>query len=111
MFVGLEWEEFTRFVKTRWLCLEKCSDKAPRKYPALRLLFQSGTGESSKEDRGYEADGVGAGNSLAFRFARLNKDFNNPLTEFSISFYTSALTIFTHFNLFLQRSDPLAHSI
>ena len=46
-FVGLEWEEFTRFIRTRWLCLEKCCDKELKKYPALRSMFQSRTGESS----------------------------------------------------------------
>ena len=29
-FVGLEWEEMSLFVKTRWLFLERCCDKEQR---------------------------------------------------------------------------------
>jgi hypothetical protein len=39
------------------------------------------------------------------------KAYEDPLTEVHISFFTTALPLFTMFNLFLQRSDPLAHKI
>jgi hypothetical protein len=39
------------------------------------------------------------------------KAYEDPLMEVHISFFTAALPLFTMFNLFLQRSDPLAHKI
>ena len=40
-FVGCEWENFTRFVSTRWLSLEICCDKELKKYEALKSMFLS----------------------------------------------------------------------
>ena len=45
------------------------------------------------------------------RFARLKASFQDPLTEVYVYFYTSALPVFTSYNMFLQRSDPLAHRV
>ena len=42
---------------------------------------------------------------------RLKKAFTDPLTEVYISFFTTALPLFTPYNLFLQRSDPQAHNV
>ena len=39
-FLALEWEEMSRFVKIRWLCLTRCCDKEQQKYPALQALLQ-----------------------------------------------------------------------
>ena len=105
-FVGLEWEDMSRFAKTRWLCLEKCCDKELRKYPAFKSMFESRTGESSKQDRGDET-----GNQIKSKFERLKKAFADPLTEVHISFFTAVLPLFTHFNSFFQRSDPQAHNV
>ena len=49
--------------------------------------------------------------SIKKRFKHLKKAFADPLTEVYISFFTSALPLFTHYNLFLQRSDPQAHNL
>ena len=38
-FVGCEWENFTRFVSTRWLSLETCCDKEFKKFEALKSMF------------------------------------------------------------------------
>ena len=40
-FVGCEWENFTRFVSTSWLCLEVCCDTDLKKYKALNSMFCS----------------------------------------------------------------------
>ena len=40
-FVGCEWENFTRFVSTRWLSLETCCDKEFKKIEALKSMFIS----------------------------------------------------------------------
>ena len=107
-FVGLEWEEMSRFVKTRWLCLERCCDKEQQKYPALKSLFTSRTESSLRQDKRNEEDDE---KSTRKRFKRLKKAFADPLTEVYISFFTSALPLFTHCNLFLQQSDPQAHNV
>ena len=45
------------------------------------------------------------------RFKRLSNDFADPLTEVHVAFFTAALPIFTNYNKFLQRNDPLPHKI
>ena len=40
-FNGCEWENFMRFVSTRWLSLKICCDKKLTKYEALKLMFLS----------------------------------------------------------------------
>ena len=45
------------------------------------------------------------------RFSRLKKFFKDPLTEMHLSFYSSCLHLFTTYNKFLQRLDPLAHKV
>ena len=107
-FVGIEWEEMSRFVNTRWHCLERCCDKEQRKYPALKSLFTSRTESSLRQDKGNEEDDE---KSTKKRFKRLKETFADPLTEVYISFFTSTLLLFTHYNLFLLRSDPQAHNV
>lgn len=41
------------------------------------------------------------------RFQRLNALFSMPMTEVHLLFYQSVLQVFVHFNMFLQREDPL----
>lgn len=105
-FVGVDWDEMSRFVPTRWLCLERCCEKENKKFQALVSLFTSRVADSSKEDRGTEDS-----TSMKTRFRRLKKDFQDPLAEVHLQFYTSALAIFTRFNRFLQRSDPQGHKV
>ena len=45
------------------------------------------------------------------RFKRLSNDFADPSTEVHIAFFTAALPIFTNYNKFLQRNDPLPHKV
>ena len=37
--------------------------------------------------------------------------YEDPLTEVHLLFYTACLPLFTNYNLFLQRGDPLAHKV
>ena len=97
-----------RFVKTRWLCPEGCCDKEQQKCPALKSLFTSRTGSNLRQDKGNEEDDE---KSTEKRFKRLKKAITGPLIEVYISVFTSALLLFTHYNLFLQRSDPQAHNV
>ena len=41
------------------------------------------------------------------RFKRLHALFSKPMTEVHLLFYQSVLQVFIHFNMFLQREDPL----
>lgn len=41
------------------------------------------------------------------RFTRLYSAFSKPMTEICLLFYEAVLQTFVHFNLFLQREDPL----
>lgn len=41
------------------------------------------------------------------RFQRLHVLFSKSMTEIHLLFYQSVLQLFIHFNMFLQREDPL----
>ena len=97
-----------RFAKTRWFCLERRCDKEQQKYPALKSLLTSRTESTLRQDKGNEEDDE---KSTEKRFKRLKKVFADPLTKAYISFFTSALPIFTHYNLFLQQSNPQALNV
>ena len=45
------------------------------------------------------------------RCSRLRKAFEDPLTPIHLSFFSSALNVFTTYNKFLQRSDPLLYKV
>ena len=45
------------------------------------------------------------------RFSRLQKVYENPTSDVYLQFYANALPLFTTYNKFLQRSDPLAHKV
>ena len=68
----------------------------------------SRTVSSLRQDKGNKEDNE---KSTKKRFKRLKKAFADPFTEVYISFFMSAPPLFTHYNLFLQRSDPQAHHV
>ena len=45
------------------------------------------------------------------RYSRLSKAFEDPLTPIHLSFFSFALNVFTTYNKFLQRSDPLSYKV
>ena len=45
------------------------------------------------------------GKTVESQCKRLRKAFDDPVLELHLSFYTSTLPIFTHYNLFLQRQS------
>lgn len=108
-FVELDWDNFVRYVKTRWLSLEQCCNKEVKKLPALKSMFLSRV-EKETIDKG-NSDEQEDGKSLSTKFKRLKSSYESPLIEAHLLFYTSALPLFTHYNLFLQRGDPLAHKV
>ena len=54
-FIGQEWEHMSRFAQTLWLSLENCCHKEFKKFPSLKSLFQSKTGNSLGIGRGKTA--------------------------------------------------------
>ena len=72
-------------------------------------MFESRTKDCSNEDNGNDDEDVT--DNGGSRFRRLKSAFQNPLTEVHVAFYTAALPLFTHYNLFLQRSDPFADKV
>ena len=45
--VDKEWENFARYLTTRWLSLEKCCDKELKKIAPLKSMFADRIRESS----------------------------------------------------------------
>ena len=59
-------------------------------------------------DRGNSNKTDASGRKHSTKFKRLKDVYEDHLTEVHLSFYVSALSIFTNYNLFLQRGDSLA---
>ena len=45
------------------------------------------------------------------RCSKLREAFEDPLMLIDLSFFSSALNVFTTYNKFLQRSDPLSYKV
>ena len=71
-------------------------------------MFESRPNDSNKEDTGDEEESK---KSAGTRFKRLKNAFADPMTEAYLEFFSSVLPLFTSYNLFLQRSDPLSHLV
>lgn len=89
-FRDTEYEEVVKYISVRRLCLERCLDKELNKYVALTSNFFF--------EQEHEA-----------RFQRLSAAFSEPMTEVYLMFFQSAITMFSNFNRFLQREDPLIY--
>ena len=48
---------------------------------------------------------------LTTKFKHLQSAYKDPKTEVQLYFCTSVLPLFTNYNLFLQRRDPLTHKV
>ena len=91
-FCDVTYREIVKHVSTRWLSLSTAVERTIKLYDSLRSYFLS-------EDD-HQA-----------RFRRLSSLFEKPLTEAYLYFYQSSLSVFTEFNLFLQREDPCIHLV
>ena len=72
-FSNIDWENFTRYVKTRWLSLEKCVSK--EKFDGLKSMFLSrvegeviANGKSSFNENGI---------NMSTKFGRLKKVYKD----------------------------------
>ena len=79
------------------------------KFPALKSMFLSRVEKDVIDKGASEADEPSK--KLTIKFKRLRNAYEDPLTEVHLYFYTSALPLFTNYNLFLQNGDPLAHKV
>ena len=89
-FCNQEYREVLKHLSVRWLSLEKCLNRAVLKHISLKSYFES---EHFADER----------------FQRLLSKYSNPLLEPAMLFQTSALPLFTHFNMLLQRQEPTIH--
>ena len=82
-----EYQAVLKHLSVRWLSLQRCMERILKKFPSLRSYFAS---EESTDQR----------------FQRLSQVFDNPLLEPALLFQTSSSSLFTTFNLLLQRDEP-----
>ena len=89
-FCDQEYQAVLKHLSVRWLSLEKCPVRVLKKFPSLKSYFLSE----------YFSDG---------RFQRLNEWLSDPLVEPPFLFTQAKISIFTNFNLLLQREEPTLH--
>ena len=85
-FCNQEYQAILKHLHVRWLSL-RCMERILKKFPSLRSYFAS---EESTDQQ----------------FQRLSQVFDNPLLEPALLFKTSSISLFTTFNLLLQRDEP-----
>ena len=90
IFCDQEYRAIVKHVSTRWLSLEIAVQRALKQFPSLTSYFKSECESQA-------------------RFKRLQRAFNDPMTEVYLLFLQSTLPCFTHCNQFLQREEPLVH--
>ena len=73
-------------------------------------MFLSRNPDNARINDGRQEEGH-IDKSYKARGKRLQNVFPYPLTEVHVSFYANELPLFTHYNQFLQRLDPLAHMV
>ena len=86
-FCDQEYQAVLKHLSVHWLSLEKCTVRVLKKFPTLKSYF---LGE-------HFSDGC---------FQRLNQWFSDPLLEPAFLFTQATISIFTNFNLLLQREEP-----
>ena len=89
-FCDQEYQSVLKHLSVRWLSLECCLLRILKKFPSLRSYFAS---EDFRDER----------------FQRLHGWFCNPLLEPALLFNQASISIFTNFNLLLQREEPTIH--
>ena len=90
IFCDQDYRSIVKHVTTRWLSLERAVERTLKQYSSLRSYFIS---ESESQPR----------------FQRLQKLFEDPMSEVYLFFFQSVLPCFTHASQFLQREEPLIH--
>lgn len=89
-FCDQEYMGVLKHISVRWLSLQQCMERILKKLPSLKSYFLS---EEWADER----------------FQRLRGWFENPLLEPALLFQTNAISMFTNFNMLLQRDEPSIH--
>ena len=90
IFCDQEYRAIVKHVSTRWFSLELAVQRIMKQLPSLMSYFRSECESQA-------------------RFKRLQRVFNDPLTEVYLLFLQFVLPSFTHCNQFLQREESLVH--
>lgn len=91
-FCDMTYAEMVKHVSTRWLSLEKAISRVLQKYASLKSYFLSTDCSNA-------------------RFIRLQKCFEDPMTELHLLFYQAVLQQFVNVNKFMQIENPLVSII
>ena len=86
-FCDQDYQKVLKHVSTQWLSLERCVERALKKFPSLKAYFLSENFSNQ-------------------RFKRLESAFSNPTLEPVLLFHQASMQLFTEFNKLLQRSEP-----
>ena len=91
-FCDHEYQAVLNHFSMPWLSLEKCAVRVLKKFSSLKSYFLSE----------HFSDGC---------FHRLNERFSDPFLEPAFSFTQATISVFTNFNLLLQRKEPTLHKL
>lgn len=96
-------------ISVRWLSLQKAVERALLQYPGLKSYFLS-----NGWDIVQNCLIVALADSFTVcveestpRFKRLQKNFEDDMTELYLLFYSHVLCYFSRLNLLLQREEPI----
>ena len=91
-FCDTDYSEIIKFILTCWLCLEMCVNCELKKCEGLKSYFLSASGAGDY-------------------FRLLKNAFCDPMLEIYLPFYLGVLPVFTAFNKYLQREEPLIYQL
>ena len=104
-----------KHVETRWLSLGKCIDRALRLWPGLKSYYLTHFDDDDDDTTDdYSAHPKRVRKSkkvIAAREKRLVKVFKDPMSLVYCMFISAVITKFDHFNLLLQREEPMIHKV
>ena len=89
-FCDSDYSEIIKFISR--LCLEMCVNRKLKKYEDLKSYFLSTSGAGD-------------------RFRCLKNAFRDLMLEIYLLFYQEVLPVFTTFNMYLQREEPLTYQL
>jgi hypothetical protein len=104
-----------KHVETRWLSLGKCIDRALRLWPGLKSYylthFDDDDDDAAHDYSAHPKRRRKSKKVIAAREKRLVKVFQDPMSLVYCMFISAVITKFDHFNLLLQREEPMIHKI
>ena len=108
-FCDQEYRDILKHINACWLSLERAVKRILLQYSSLRGYFLSENAPKSATN----SNGVESEWGVSKRFRRLEKAFEDPMTEVYLYFFSGVLPAFRQTNILLQKEDcwiPLVHS-